>query len=221
MSQLVNSPVTAILFDIRGIFLDWDPRHLYRSMFDDEEQMEWFLETICTADWHDAHDRGQPMAASSAELAGLHPEWEREITAWSKRSEEMVGGIMDDAISVLAELKTEGIRCFALTNMEAETYAGRVSRYKFFSLFDGIVVSGLEGTAKPDRAIFEVVVRRFHLVPSQTLFIDDRSENVAAARRLGSRSICTQVSRVCGEFWQTTVFCPHRSSGQSSAVPAP
>jgi hypothetical protein len=121
MSQLVNSPVTAVLFDIGGIFLDWDPRHLYRSMFDDEEQMEWFLENICTADWHDAHDRGQPMAASSAELAGLHPEWEREITAWSKRSEEMVGGIMDHAISVLAELKTEGIRCFALTNMEAET----------------------------------------------------------------------------------------------------
>jgi 2-haloacid dehalogenase len=154
-------------------------------MFDDEERMEWFLENICTADWHDAHDRGHQMAASSAELTLLHPEWEREITAWSERSEEMVRGIMDDAISVLAELKAGGIPCYALTNMEAETYPGRVARYEFFALFDGIVVSGLEGTAKPDRAIFDVVVRRFHLEPSQTLFIDDRSENVVAARNFG------------------------------------
>ena len=181
----MNPPVTAVLFDIGGIFLDWDPRHLYRKMFDDEEQMEWFLENICTAVWHDAHDRGLPMAVSSAELALLHPEWEREIAAWSERSEEMIGGIMDDAISLLAELKARGIPCYALTNMEAETYPGRVSRYEFFSLFCGIVVSGLEGTAKPDRAIFEVVVRRFHLEPAQTLFIDDRSENVAAARSFG------------------------------------
>jgi 2-haloacid dehalogenase len=154
-------------------------------MFDDEERMEWFLENICTAEWHDAHDRGHPMAASSAELALLHPEWEREISAWSERSEEMVGGTMDNAISVLAELKAAGIPSYALTNMEAETYPVRASRYEFFSLFDGIVVSALEGSAKPDRAIFEVVVRRFHLEPSQTLFIDDRSENVAAATSFG------------------------------------
>jgi 2-haloacid dehalogenase len=154
-------------------------------MFDDETRMEWLLEHICTAEWHGAHDRGHPMAASCVELALVHPEWADEITAWSERAEETVGGVMDDAISLLAELKATEIPCYALTNMEAETYPSRVLRYEFFALFDGIVVSGLEGAAKPDRAIFEVVVRRFGLTAAQTLFVDDRPENVAAARRGG------------------------------------
>ena len=181
----MNQRVTAVLFDIGGIFLDWDPRHLYRKLFDDEQQMEWFLHNICTPEWHDAHDRGVPTAASSAQLARQHPEWRREIAAWSERSEEMVAGTMDDAVAVLRELRAGGTPCYALTNMEAETYPGRAARFEFFSLFDGIVVSGLEGTAKPDRAIFEVVVGRFHVEPSETLFVDDRAENVSAARSAG------------------------------------
>jgi 2-haloacid dehalogenase len=179
--------LTAVVFDIGGIFLDWDPRNLYRKMFGDEERMEWFLEHICTMEWHDAHDRGGAMAASCAELALAHPEWESEIAAWSERSEEMVGGVMDDAIAVLEELKKAGVPCYALTNMEAETYPSRAARYEFFSLFDGIVVSAHEGMAKPDSAIFEVVVRRFRLSPAQTLFVDDRQENVEAARAVGFR----------------------------------
>jgi 2-haloacid dehalogenase len=180
-----HTPLPAVVFDIGGIFLDWDPRNLYRKLFRDDERMEWFLAHICTTEWHDAHDRGHPMAASCAELALAHPEWATEITAWSERSEEMVGGVMDDSISVLEELKEAGIPCYALTNMEAETYPGRATRYKFFSLFDGIVVSSHEGMAKPDVAVFEVVARRFRLVPTQTLFIDDRQENVDAARAFG------------------------------------
>jgi 2-haloacid dehalogenase len=186
MSAQPEKPmVEAVLFDIGGIFLDWDPRHLYRKVFEDEERMEWFLEHICTATWHMAHDQGSPMAPSCAELARHHPEWAVEITAWSDRSEEMVGGIMDDAISVLAELTATGMPCYALTNMEAETYPRRVARYEFFSLFDGIVVSGIEGTAKPNPAIFHIVVDRFGLAPAHTLFVDDRLENVGVARSCG------------------------------------
>jgi 2-haloacid dehalogenase len=180
-----RTPPTAVVFDIGGIFLDWDPRNLYRKLFRDEERMEWFLEHICTAEWHDAHDRGRPVAASCTELALAHPEWGAEIAAWSERSEEMVGGAVEDSISVLEELKEAGIPCYALTNMEAETYPGRAERYEFFSLFDGIVVSGQEGIAKPDVAIFELLTRRFRLAPTQTLFIDDRFENVDAARAFG------------------------------------
>ena len=177
--------VKAVLFDIGGIFLDWDPRHLYRKVFDDEERMEWFLGHICTAKRHMAHDQGYPMAPSCAELARHHPEWAAEITAWSDRSEEMVAGAIDDTVSVLAELTATRVPCYALTNMEAETYPLHVARYEFFSLFDGIVVSGFEDTAKPNPAIFHIVVGRFGLSPAHTLFVDDRLENVDVAQSCG------------------------------------
>ncbi len=44
--------------------------------------------------------------------------------------------------------------CYALTNMEAETYPLRLERFAFLGWFDGTVVSGKEGVAKPDPAVF-------------------------------------------------------------------
>ena len=51
--------------------------------------------------------------------------------------------------------------------------------------FDGHVISGLEGVAKPDRRIFEILLQRHGLEPASTVFVDDQERNVAAARALG------------------------------------
>ena len=56
-------PVEAVVFDLGGVLLDWDPRHLYRKLMPDEAPMEHFLATVCTPEWHEPHDRGVPAAA--------------------------------------------------------------------------------------------------------------------------------------------------------------
>jgi FMN phosphatase YigB (HAD superfamily) len=55
--------------------------------------------------------------------------------------------------------------------------------------FDGTVVSGFEGVAKPDLAIFELLLDRFDLAPSETLMVDDSAVNVRAARSAGMQAI--------------------------------
>src|SRR5688572_13276927 len=55
----VGADVGAVVFDLGGVLIDWTPRHLYRTLFDDEAAMEEFLSTICTLEWHVAHDLGQ------------------------------------------------------------------------------------------------------------------------------------------------------------------
>src|SRR5262249_24904660 len=97
--------VKAVVFDIGGVLLDWDPRHLYRNLFADEATMEGFLAEICTPAWHAAHDRGLPTAPSCVALAGAHPEFAREIMAWAERSEEMVAGDIPGTAIILDELK--------------------------------------------------------------------------------------------------------------------
>ena len=67
------------------------------------------------------------------------------------------GASFDDVVDVLAEVKASGLACYALSNMEPDRFALRRSRYPFFGLFDGCVISGVEGVAKPDRAIFEIL----------------------------------------------------------------
>lgn len=151
--------------------------------------MDRFLEQVCTLEWHERHDRGKSMQDSCEELALAHPEQAELIRAWGQRSEEMVSGPIEGSVAILRELLEAGVPCYALTNMERETYPQRTASFSFMSWFDGSVVSGFEGVAKPDREIFELLLRRFGLRAQTTLLIDDSAANVEAARGVGMRAL--------------------------------
>jgi 2-haloacid dehalogenase len=188
-------PVEAVVFDVGGVLLDWDPRHLYRKLFADEGEMELFLAEICSPAWHAPHDRGVSTAGSCAELASKYPQFSEMIWAWSKRSEEMVGGLHAGSVEVLRAVKDTGLPCYALTNMEAETYPLRLERFPFLGWFDGTVVSGREGVAKPDPVIFMRLLARFGLTRETTLMIDDTEEDLDTASRLGIQTALFRSSR--------------------------
>ena len=180
----------AIVFDLGGVLRDWNPRYLYRKLFDgDDAAMERFLAEVCTMEWHHAHDLGVPPERTCAELAEAHPDQAELIWAWSRRSEEMISGPIDGTVAILSDLKAAGVPCYALTNMERETYPLRRERFEFLRWFDGTVVSGFEGVAKPDPAVFELLLTRFALEPSETVLVDDSPVNVRAAREAGIHAI--------------------------------
>jgi len=182
---MADSMITTVVFDLGGVLIDWDPRHLYRQLIADPADLEDFLGRICTPQWHAAHDLGVDTTQSCRELAGQHPEHADLIMAWADRGEEMIAGALDDTVAVLAELRAAGVRCLALSNMEPDTFVKRRRRFAFFELLDGWVISGQEGVAKPSREIFEILLARFGLDPAGTVFIDDNAANVAAAGKLG------------------------------------
>jgi 2-haloacid dehalogenase len=185
----MQCPIDAIVFDIGGVLLDWNPRYLYRKVYEDEQEMERFLSDVCTLEWHDAHDRGKPFEVSCAELAAAHPAYSEQIYAWGRRSEEMVRGPIPETVELLRELKDVGVPCYALTNMEVDTYPQRVERFPFLRWFEGAVVSGFEGVAKPDVEIFELLLERFALEAESTLLIDDSPRNVRAALSVGMQAV--------------------------------
>jgi 2-haloacid dehalogenase len=188
-------PIEAVVFDVGGVLLDWDPRHLYRKLFEDEDAMNRFLAEVCTLEWHAAHDRGVPVERSCARLAARHPDHAELIWAWGRRSEEMIAGPIEGTVEILRALKDAGIRCYALTNMEAETYPRRLERFAFLRWFDGSVVSAYEGTAKPDPEIFRRLLDRFGLTPAATVMIDDSPRNLEAARGVGMVTVRFQSAR--------------------------
>jgi 2-haloacid dehalogenase len=181
--------VDAVVFDLGGVLIDWNPRHLYRQLFDDEGAMEDFLATICTLEWHVAHDLGESTAASCAALAIEHPEHAELIHAWAARSEDMIGGAIDGTVDILADLVKAGVPCYVLSNMERETFPLRLERFDFLHWFDDHVISGLEGVVKPDPTIFRRLLRRFDLQPARTVFIDDSVVNVEAAAAIGIHAL--------------------------------
>ena len=188
-------PIGAVVFDVGGVLLDWNPRYLYGKLFANRAEMEWFLAEVCSPGWHALHDRGVSTAASCAELASGHPELSELIWAWSSRSEEMIGGVDAGSVEVLRAVKETGLPCYALTNMEAETYPLRLQRFPFLGWFDGTVVSGREGVAKPEPAIFKRLLDRFGLTPNTTLMIDDTKENLDTASKLGIQTALFRSAR--------------------------
>lgn len=178
-------PVDTVVFDLGGVLIDWDPRYLYRDLFTDPGEMEDFLARICTGDWHRAHDLGDDITESCRRLAALHPGHQEMIMTWAARGEEMAAGQFDATVTMLGELKAAGIRCYALSNMEPDAFTIRRARFPFMEWFDGHVISGIEGVAKPDRRIFEILLRRYGLQPQSTVFVDDVAANIEAARELG------------------------------------
>ncbi len=182
---MTEQGVNAVVFDLGGVLIDWNPRYVYRGLFADERTMDQFLATICTDEWHRPHDLGVDIGASCRELARVHPEYQDMIMVWAERHEEMAAGQLDDTVEVLRALKATGVRCYALSNMEPGAFAIRQQRFAFMSWFDGYVVSGYEGVSKPDRRIFDILLQRYRLKPGGCVLIDDSPPNVQAARKLG------------------------------------
>jgi 2-haloacid dehalogenase len=177
--------IEAVVFDLGGVLIDWDPRYVYRQLFADPADMEDFLASVCTSDWHRAHDLGADITQSCQQLALRYPEHRDMIMVWAERGEEMVAGQFDDTVELLSELKASGMPCYALSNMEPEAFEVRRARFGFMRWFDAHVISGLEGVAKPDRRIFEILLHRHGLPAARCVFIDDQARNVDAARELG------------------------------------
>jgi 2-haloacid dehalogenase len=212
---MADPGVRTVVFDIGGVLLDWDPRHLYRRLISDPAEMAEFLGRICSPQWHLAHDLGADTEQSCLELAAAHPDRSELIMAWSHRSEEMVAGQLDQAVSVLAEVKAAGLRCLALSNMESDKFRLRRSRYPFFGLFDGCVISGMEGVVKPDRRIFEILLARYDLRPEATVFVDDTAANVAAAREFGITALAySTAAQLRGDLCDLGLPIAREASGE-------
>lgn len=183
------SKINAVVFDLGGVLIDWNPRYLYRKIFDNEEEMEWFLSEICTPEWNVQQDAGKLFSVATAELSAKYPEQSDKIALYYGRWEEMLGGEIKGTAEILHELKTAGMPLYGLTNWSAEAFPGTYQKYDSLKMFDGIVVSGFEKIMKPDHAIYRVLIERYRINPAESVYIDDNRANADAAAVLGFNPI--------------------------------
>ena len=109
-----------IIFDLGSVLIDWNPRYLYRKIFKTEEEIDWFLENICTPDWNERQDSGRSFAEATEELVSLHPEHEDAIRAWYGRWQETISGPIHGTVAIFQELRKSGrYKFYALTNWSA------------------------------------------------------------------------------------------------------
>ena len=181
--------IDTVIFDLGNVLIPFNPRWLFRKMLPDEASIDAFFAETAFDAWNLQMDAGLPFAEGIAAHSRKYPHHQPLFEAFFARWQETVGEPIAESVDVFRTLQKNGIRTYALTNFSAETYPLAVARFPFLNDFDGTVVSGIEGVIKPDPAIYQLLMQRHVVEPSRAVFIDDRLENVEAARKVGLHAI--------------------------------
>jgi len=182
--------INTIIFDLGAVLIDWNPRYMYRTIFNYEAEMENFLADITTSDWNEEQDAGRPLQEGTDLLVKKFPEHEELIRAFYGRWDEMLGEAFHEVVEIFKQLKEGGqYKIYALTNWSAETFPVAFERFEFLKWFDGVVVSGAEKMRKPTPGFYHILLDRYQVNPDTALFIDDNYRNILAAEKLGIKCI--------------------------------
>ncbi len=178
-----------VVFDIGNVLLRWNPRNLFRKVFDDEARMERFLATACAVDWITHTDVVPEFSRAVEARAKVFPEFAEQLRLFDTRWIETLDGPIEENVALLRRLRAAGRPVHALSNFAAQKFALARERFGFLHDFDACVVSGHEGVAKPDPRIYEILFARSGTAAGGLLFVDDSLANVRAAEALGMAAI--------------------------------
>ena len=181
--------VKKFLFDLGNVFFDWNPERILKPIFNDDERMNFFINNISFPLLDTRCDAGITIEVAVNDAIKKFPEFEKEIKLYYPNHGNMVGGFFQKTVDVFYKIKELNYPCFVLSNWSAETYEGMEEKYPFLKDFDGKIISGRDFLIKPDPAIYELAISRFDLIPQETLFIDDRLDNIEAAQKLNFQTI--------------------------------
>lgn len=169
-----------IVFDLGRVVFAHRPE--YRS----EERKRFFSyvsESPMPQFWVD-YDKGVSSLAKVAEdlaaYRNVEVKYAREMIEQSIEWQSTI----EPTAELIRDLKAAGYKLYVLSNMSHE-FIAYLRKKEVYAYFDGEVVSCEEGVVKPDPAIYRTLIDRYSLDVKETMFIDDRRENVDTAASLG------------------------------------
>lgn len=180
-----------IVFDIGMVLAEfrWQDYIRYDLGFS-EEIVKTFGERFIVHPLWDEFDLGvRETEDILADMRATVPEYPEEF-------ERFFDGIVDVIRSYpysrkwILELKERGYHVYLLSNYPRRTFRlHERERFDFVDVVDGKVVSGFERIAKPDPAIYRLLLERYGLRAEECVFLDDRQVNIDTALSLGMQGI--------------------------------
>ncbi len=178
-----------IVFDLGGVVFCWDPDAIARRVFRDPETRDRVKEEIFGHEDWVALDRGtldheQAVARGMSRTSLPRDDIERLFAEVPRSLSPKT-----DTIELIREAKQAGNRLYVLSNMQFSSIAHLEASHDIWHLFDGAVISCRIRKVKPEREIYEHLLREHRLEAAETVFIDDMPENLVAASRLGISTV--------------------------------
>lgn len=175
---------TTVVFDLGQVLVRWDP---YEPFAERWTRAEWeaFSAEIDFPAFNHEQDAGRTIADAVAALRDIHPHRVADFEHYITNFARSLGGPVPGTTEIVDELREAGVRVLGLTNWSAETFHEAARSAPVIDRLESILVSGEVGLAKPDPAIYELLVERYGLDPARTVFTDDSPANVRAAAETG------------------------------------
>lgn len=178
----------AVVFDIGGVLVDWQPHLVWADELGSEEAAHAFIDRTGFSERNTRADNGERFADMAQELPDA--EDQRLFASYVENYGRSVQNLIHGTWEILEQLKAQDRPVHAITNWSAETWpAGVETHPRLGTAFDTLVVSGQECLMKPDRRIFEILFARAQIAPDDCIFIDDSLPNIRTARALGMDGI--------------------------------
>ena len=179
-----------MVWDLGNVLIDWDAaRAIARGVGEAEARRFLAADDFDFLAWNHGCDAGGTWAAAEAEVAASHPHWLPHALAYRRHFADSLVGEVPGSSDLVRALRAAGVPQWGLTNWSHELYPHAPAMFAVLGLLDGVLVSGTEGVAKPDPAVFRLLAERSGLPLAGTVFVDDRAANVAAAAALGMDGI--------------------------------
>ena len=178
--------VQGVVWDLGNVLVDWQPGRAVAAGVGEAE-----AERFLTADdfdfmaWNHLMDAGGDWDEAEADVRRSHPHWAEHAAAYRRHFAASLVGEVPGTRAVVEALHAAGVPQWGLTNWSAELYPHAPARFDVLGLLEAVVVSGVEGVAKPDPAIYALAVERSGRPAASLVFVDDKALNVEAAREAG------------------------------------
>lgn len=179
-----------IVFDLGNVLIGWQPELAFADHFDDLQKARDWLDRIGFHDWNRTQDGGRSMADGLAAARALHGAEAEPLMGYAAGFPITIREPITGSWQIAEALKEAGHRMFAITNWSADNWPAALETYpQLATLFEDIVVSGIEGMLKPEPEIYLTLTNRNGIAPADCLFIDDSRANVDGARAVGMDAI--------------------------------
>lgn len=177
-----------IVFDLGGVVVDWNPERVMQEYPGDRELPAILFKEGFFHQYWPEYDRGtvdqEHIANEMSIFSGRDYAECWNFVEFAKHSLKDIPVTQ----SLIKKLSAQGYRLFCLSNMSIEYY-DYLKKREVFSYFEGQIISAREHVIKPEKEIYELLVKRHGIMPEETLFIDDLQSNLEAAGQLGFHTL--------------------------------
>lgn len=178
-----------LIFDFGKVLVNYDFDAIVDTFFDNPQELAAFKAAIVRPDFIDMCDKEDiPFYDIVCNAKNQYPQWERELHMFYDHYLDFVIGEVDGMRNVLNKYRALGYKLYGLTNWCSVVHQV-IEKFDILQLLDGRVISSEEHLIKPDPAIYQCLLDRFHLRPDECVFADDKPANIEGAKSVGMHAI--------------------------------